>query len=503
MLRFNLGDLIYRIRNWLSAPSFTTKYDEAIAQREDKTAQWIFARPEYKKWTDCADVPRESQGVDSPSSQSSAKPDVLWISGNPGSGKSVLAAAVVQDLKDSYPAPLVSYYFFSFTASDSTSAYRAILSQILHQRHDDDMLLDKFTFAMKFISHGQPHASHNELTELLTLCCEGVGPMYLILDGLDECEDNQGLIKRLSELSNVPSLKIALFSRPTITYLPKYIQGLKTISIGRLNHGDIELYLANKLSDIMEDDILPRGSCNENVTIQLALRADGMFLWAKLMIIYIQLPALSLSERLDAIMEAGSPEGLDDMFDRIAKVIVRNGKASQKLSRQVFTWLLYAQRELQGRELEETISIGADKPKELNLREFNDFNNSVIATCAGFVELVMGDKRQDKTDCCFRFIHASVREYLFEKAIPGNWPLAPSEAEGHVEISNLCLRYLIYSMPAQPLSGHVGVDVDQEDMTVAFPFSKYAATNWIYHLHVPISTLAKRQSLFSPGKCAS
>src|SRR4051794_12715863 len=104
-------------------------------------------------------------------------------------------------------------------------------------------------------------------------------------------------------------MQMALFSRLTVTSLPKMVPGLTRLSIGKLNHMDIQLYLTNKLAMLVKNELLPPGSNDKDTIDRLALKADGMFLWARLMTCYLRSPALSLSQRRDAITEIGLPEG--------------------------------------------------------------------------------------------------------------------------------------------------------------------------------------------------
>lgn len=101
----------------------------------------------------------------------------LTVEGNPGGGKSVLAASIVHELS-SCNQNLV-YFFFKeqspfHTASDL--AFRAILAQILHKhKHNDDML-DKFIFASNHgdKSSGQSIATPAELRDFLHLCLSSI-----------------------------------------------------------------------------------------------------------------------------------------------------------------------------------------------------------------------------------------------------------------------------------------------------------------------------------------
>lgn len=60
-------------------------------------------------------------------------------------------------------------------------------------------MVDKFSFAMNNLGHGQSTASSKELLDLLQLCFCGTQASIIVLDGIDECTDANKLIKDLSQ----------------------------------------------------------------------------------------------------------------------------------------------------------------------------------------------------------------------------------------------------------------------------------------------------------------
>ena len=66
-----------------------------------------------------------------------------------------------------------------------------------------------------------------------------------------------------------------------------------------------------------------------------------MFLWASLMINYINLLALLPSQRVMAIADEHTPEGLDDMYQRIMNYVTSQAPSSCSLAFFVFVWLAY------------------------------------------------------------------------------------------------------------------------------------------------------------------
>src|SRR5207248_2049973 len=160
-----------------------------------------------------------------------------------------------------------------------------------------------------------------------------------------------------------------------------------------------------------QDDMLPETFDTNVHTKPLSRRADGMFLWARLLIAYLRSPALSRGDREDVVAEASLLEGLESMYERIFALIYKGGQASCRLARLVFTWLLHSKQRLTVGELHEAYILAKKTAKNSRKNPFDDFENAVILTCGGLVESEqIPDRVSSSRNRCFRLIHASVRD---------------------------------------------------------------------------------------------
>jgi hypothetical protein len=89
----------------------------------------------------------------------------------------------------------------------------------------------------------------------------------------------------------------------------------------------------------------------------------------------------------------------------------------------------------------------------------------------------------------FRFIHASVKEFMASQAMLRdsasairNQILPPPIDIAEAYMATTCLKYLMYRVPAQPLSGKLGTNASHEEIWATFPFSNYSMLNWTSHL---------------------
>ncbi|KAL7910353.1 hypothetical protein GGI35DRAFT_448574 [Trichoderma velutinum] len=464
---------LHRVREWLDPPSFTDRYEDVASQCMPGTTSWLLEHAIFRSWL------RDDK---------KARGGSLWVRGNPGSGKSVLAASTIQELKGLGSSNPVCYFFFNSTQdiipNTSTTAYRALLSQILQYRINDDQMRETLEFAMYFQSPGQKTASKKEINDLMELCLHSDDNIYLVLDGLDECEDSRELVEKLRRLTDQETTRLALFCRPTLTWLSKRISSLQIISIDLSNKDDIQHYLRQSLKDMKNEGLLSKSLDYKEVAKTLTRRADGMFLWARLMVTYLNSPALYPAQRTQAISEMDNPEGLEVMYERILRLIEGSNKAMHRLAGQSFLWLSYGKRPLIPAELESGLVPFDANPNEEEAWKLPEFEDVIVRACGGLVELSPKSiEFLGNTFRPLRFIHASVKEYFANsESTSKNGIIPPPPLIAHARLATMCLKYLTYRVPSQPLSGKLGNNVVPKDLWSAFPFSNYAMVRWTSHL---------------------
>jgi hypothetical protein len=178
------------------------------ADRYDGTCSWTLAHPQLKSWLGVDDRPRS-----------------LWLQGKAGSGKSVLSAHLIN--YQACQGRAVAYHFCADEYASSKS-YEQILRSLIRQliQRDDEAMVHAYK---TFVLDRRP-AKLAELEKLVqdlfTILSDGSsdrGPIWVVLDGLDEC--NSGKIPRLasflrsivakSNLEGSPVCKVLCTSRPS------------------------------------------------------------------------------------------------------------------------------------------------------------------------------------------------------------------------------------------------------------------------------------------------
>ncbi|KAK6075225.1 Ankyrin repeat domain-containing protein 50-like protein 3 [Seiridium cupressi] len=147
---------------------------------------------------------------------------LIWVFGEPGCGKSVLARYLIDDILPA-PGSTVCYFFFKDDSPDQNTpvtAIRCLLQQIF-------MLNPAFlsgAVISKFEKSGSIDNSREELWDIFKEVTRSTSkqPMICVLDALDECEENgrYWLMKKVEAIFNdkstSSSFRLLLTSRPAV-----------------------------------------------------------------------------------------------------------------------------------------------------------------------------------------------------------------------------------------------------------------------------------------------
>ncbi|KAI1361464.1 hypothetical protein F5Y08DRAFT_342646 [Xylaria arbuscula] len=470
---------VKRLLEWLDPPHFAEEFESSKRVRQEGTATWLLDDPQFLAWRDIIPTPASTM-----TGRKKMPPWVMWINGNPGWGKTILAASVIEEILSETSSPNTYeclYYFFSFrdpARAGLDSAYRAALAQLLHRHSDDLALINMFLF-MKFdvSSSGQMHASLNEVESLMRACATQLGGFNLILDGIDEATDAEGLTSKLRDLTSANPIKLLCFSRPNVHALQRLVLPSSKITLTRAQTStDIEIYLDRAIENLIEDGMI---CTHENIRLvnHLLCGADGMFLWAKLMVSFLNSPVLTPEARLHTIFSVTLPEGLEGMYERILSQICGSRVSEQELARQTLNWMVHSIDASRGSCLCDLRSYVSSDIVNYETQSDQDFANIVTTVCQGLVEY-----RPSR----IAFVHYSVPQYLTDRDFRRSATFAKIVSDpipAQAELATKCLQYIIKKAPkAAPsrfasrwqrgLDGNFGSD----------QFQEYCVRYWIDHL---------------------
>ena len=146
------------------------------------TCEWFLTHKSFQEW------------------QQSTSSSMLWVSADPGCGKSVLAKHLVDFVLPSNPSRTTCYFFFKDDFEDQRSV-RGALCCLLHQLFTQKSILFSDRILNQFESDRENlTTSFSELWDILIAATEDehAGEIVCIFDALDECDGQERLrFKRL------------------------------------------------------------------------------------------------------------------------------------------------------------------------------------------------------------------------------------------------------------------------------------------------------------------
>ncbi|ETS80322.1 hypothetical protein PFICI_07851 [Pestalotiopsis fici W106-1] len=213
---------------------------------------------------------------------------IYWISGKPGAGKTTLVKFIINHpdtqtfLKVWQPSPLIVSHFLWRPGTELQRSIKGLLCSLVQQ------LLENSTTVLDSILQCVPRVNMKDTDtdwsaeELRLLCLRVLStydrPICLFLDGLDEVDSRDGVVRLLNlvdEVAESANIKICLSSRPE-PLLQRRLSIYPSLRLQDLNMGDLELYARDRV--ILPDGyVADRG--RDDLIHSLVNKAEGVFLW--------------------------------------------------------------------------------------------------------------------------------------------------------------------------------------------------------------------------------
>ncbi|KAJ6109977.1 hypothetical protein N7486_002212 [Penicillium sp. IBT 16267x] len=312
---------------------------------------------------------------------------------------------------------IISYYFCRVDHEASLSA-RIILGSLAQENSRD--------------------LSTNEVIPFLLSHLEADKKYYVILDGLDDCEDHQiqAMAQALAKLcsSCLEGFKVLCAGRPGLEkqlFKPRRPQYTVTVNKDMVDL-DIDHYITTILGKYLEEEVLALRDPMHITAIYRALRdkSNGMFLWVSLCI-----EELCAQNCDDDILEAlrNLPRGLSELYDLKLRR-VGEGRATREAMK-VLQYCGVVKRPLAVTEYREALSLSLEQKTFDHGKIPNDMNK-VIKGCYG---LIFADEEEDTV----HYVHHSVRQHLF--ITNGGHESQFDMASLDQHFGYLCMTYLDFS----------------------------------------------------------
>jgi len=398
---------------------------------------------------------------------------LLWISGDPGTGKTMLSIFLTEELErvsqqKRHNAELL--FFFCSHQDEKLNTAVAILRGLLYQ-----IVVKR----PKLIKHVLPYLETPERAQLTLSSLEtlwitfrrviqdvDLGKMFCVLDGLDECDADSTslLVAKLVELFTLNDSQITNGAFK-IVIVSRNIPGLRSCTQVKFNPdneehvvSDIKRFISVRVKELSRIE-----GFNEDFRIAvrktLLERSEGTFLWVGLVMRELS-QKRTCTEVLEALREL-SP----DLSEIYGRMLLQIESRRRRTSSGILLWVMMAIRPLTLQELAAAIGIQSSA-----LITIEQAVRDQVALCGPFLKL---------RDQEVGLVHQSARDYLLRKepdsdSVLEDFRIKPEEA--HLELARTCFDCIEHSaLQYRPL------DFDNGSCSQEPPLLKYAALYWPEH----------------------
>jgi hypothetical protein len=475
---------IKKIRKWLQATDYahqSGEFRKHLASYMPGTASWLTSSDTYRSWTDGQDY------------------GMLWIKGIPGSGKSVVAAHLVDLLIRSNPGTPVLYFFFRqiiHANHEPVALLRDWLDQILEyspplQKHLKELVEDCRSLSSLAMA---------DLVQCLKLAFSGLpDKVFCVADALDEMDGgNDRFLQALVALGEWKpgKAKILITSRP----VPSIEGPLRIARLLRLRlaENEVDVDIANYVEHGLQASNIPNSKWDQ-IRDAVPGRANGIFLYAKLAMHAFVQPGASTEDVLRTL-----PADLHSMYTRLLREHSVRSRVPDDIQLLILQSVTHTTRPLRLIEMAEMIRVTYQPSGSPEAERDLKSNKDLVRAAAGPLLEILPDEK-----VCV--IHHSFTEYLkcmTRSDTDGGYPiLRPGPTHGRLALA--CLEYLQagcldsvkvvsandtdYQDDVESLYGrndhysHSGGNEAQR-IRLQYPFSAYAIADW--HIHVARSCAA-------------
>ncbi|RFU29824.1 hypothetical protein B7463_g6499, partial [Scytalidium lignicola] len=410
--------------------SNVTEYKAGLPGRVDGTCKWILSNTEYLNWkiqqTTC----------------------LLWISGYPGSGKTILSTFLTEYFSDGRFSPSLHMTLCYFFCDENIATQRdamAILRSLIHQLIVRRRSLIKYVKASYDVYGPQFDQNLSELWRIfITIASDKrMKPLCVVIDALDECEESTrdrflkcvlGLIHNTG-VTNTPWIKFLITSRPNVGR--RYITDLPQIDLSQNQiEDDLHLVIQSKVEAIVQ-----RLHCKPQVRdyLEKALysKADRTFLWVTLVLHLLENTYVASQKDLKLIIDR-LPSTLSATYERFLSDISPN---HQQLASRILHFIVGSYRSLTLEEMRILLAVQSHHRNLANTEEYAQPNiQETIEGILGPLVRIF--------DSRIHLVHLSLKEFLQDLSIRKEHPHSNIYGVDPQQASLLCLQacvtYLLF-----------------------------------------------------------
>lgn len=455
---------------------------DVLAQKCGSTAQWIHEHETFQKWKD------------SPSNE------VLWLTGGPGSGKTVMAGSIIDQLQKECDAgnSVLLYYFVDGKEAEKSNplnVFPGLIYQLLRARPTLVDMVRRSTGTDAYFS-----STMEKSAKILHTIIKDIPKIFLFVDAIDECQVSRSeLLLQLFDLQkDAKCLKLFVTSRtdPNCTIeglFDQYSTPRICLTIDNTN-ADIAVYLAVEMRKfhMLRSDNDRHGTeerkIKQKIVDTILKDAAGMFLYASMAWSTFRddtdrWDTGGLERRfrcLEALAGGGTATNeavsLPSFYLGILKMLP-SVKGAEARTKKLFQWLVAAHKTLTLAELRDAFSLEFDDTSRAGMGDtsLEAFKTVLRQSCGAFIIITNATQTVG-------LYHQSIREFFMTTA-PQLYRFTRVEAEIHC--STACLTYLSFTDLTKARPGPRSarqMRKDDAQLVTDFPLLEYATLQWPHHV---------------------
>ncbi|KAL4895858.1 hypothetical protein BDV59DRAFT_211379, partial [Aspergillus ambiguus] len=428
---------------------------------------------------------------------------IYWLKGMAGTGKSTISRTVAAACHNRQPLVKGTFFFDQGKKerNNANKLFTTICRQLAIVLPDTKNAICQALSDYPDIVNQSMSDQWNYLIlqPLLSLQRQALLPLTLVIviDALDECEktDIQRLLARFvqSQSQGLSTIRLRIFitSRPEVHIFSAFRgihdrcevheQDLHKIPFmsDASKEDDITRFLRHGMAEARKANNLPEDWPGKTTTTKLALKADGLWIFAATTCRFFQEPGLTLRRaklRLDLILDeklaGGTPQhNLDAMYRRILVFSVINGATDEEIK-----LICGSFKKIIG-----SIVVLFEPLSKTALSHFLTLDESELDdTFNGLYSVLSINEDQKGT---VKLLHLSFRDFLLDQQRCSDINFWICQKTAHYRVFKACIDTLSYKLQENfygllnPSAGPADVDRSQA------PFHlQYAGLYWVDHL---------------------